>query len=194
MLKETLYVDSSTGEIKHRSIQRITPAFDDERGYLFWVRKSFAKSFSDVPFPQEMTDADVGRMARLSKCIWSNTNMLGYRGNKGVRPYDTDKIADVLGISVRQAQRFIRKMIRVGMMAQVTVKVEGVVETHYYINPIYFFSSNRIPLNLYLIFRRQLDKVLPEWVKKEFAEQKNKQTKAFTHREKEEINEATEGP
>ena len=53
---------------------------------------------------------------------------------------------------------------------KVNVDTGGHKEVHFYVNPIYFFSSNRIPLNLYLIFRKELDKVLPSWVKAKYAE------------------------
>ena len=171
MIKETRYIDEATGEVRGGKVRHIAAAFDEEKGYLFWARKSFAKSFLDVPFPREMSDLEIGRMARLAKKIWSNTNMLGYRGNGGVRPYNTAGISAILKIGPRQTQRFIEKMIRLGVMARVEIKTEGRQEIQYYINPIYFFSSNRIPLNLYLIFRQQLDQVLPEWVKQEFAGQ-----------------------
>jgi hypothetical protein len=169
------YVDTKTGEIYGEKVRHIAVAFDEEKGYLFWARKSFAKSFLDVDFPEEMTMVDRGRMATLAKKIWSNTNMLGYRGNGGVRPYDVKKIGEVIGLRPYQAGQFVRKMIRLGIMARVNVEVGGKKETHFYINPIYFFSSNRIPLNLYLIFRRQLDEVLPDWVKRKYMEQEERE-------------------
>lgn len=169
-LKCTKVIDDN-GTICHTKVQYISAAFHEEKGYLFWARKSFAKSFQEVPYPKEMTDAEIGRLAKLAKRMWSNTNMLGYRGHGGVKPYDIAKIGREIGLGPRQAYRFVNKMIRLGVMARIQVKVEGKLETQYYINPIYFFSSNRIPLNLYLIFRRQLDQVLPDWVKARYREQ-----------------------
>lgn len=172
MEKRTVYMDDKTGEVVSDRRKFVSAAFDDERGYLFWARKSFAKSFAEVDFPEQMTSLEIGQMTRMAKKIWSNTNMLGYRGNGGVKPYDTDMIAEVLQISPRQAYRFVAKMQRLGVLARVTVDTEGRRETQYYVNPMYFFSSNRIPLNLYLLFRKQLDAVLPGWVIRRFSEQK----------------------
>lgn len=168
MIKQTNTIDETTGEILKREIRFISAAFDEEKGYLFWVRKSFAKSFQEIDFPKEMNYAERGRMVTLAKRIWSNTNMLGYRGHGGVRPYDTDKIGELIGLKPRQAKRFMDKMISLGIIAKVDVRVEGKRETHYYVNPLYFFSSNRLPLNLYLIFRKQLDPHLPSWVKQRY--------------------------
>ena len=175
VIKETRYIDEATGEIRGGKIQHIAAAFHEERGYLFWARKSFAKSFVDVPFPKQMTHSEIGKLAILAKHIWSGTNMLGYRGSGGAKPYTVVQLGRCIGLGERKAKSFVNKMIRLGVMARVIVKAEGRQETQLYINPVYFFSSNRIPLNLYLIFRWQLDAVLPDWVKQEFAGQEKGQ-------------------
>lgn len=172
MQKRTMIVDETTGEIVSDKSRTISAAFDEEKGYLLWPRKNFARSFADIDFPAQMTMIDRGRMATLAKRIWSNTNMLGYRGNGGVRPYDYSKIGEVIGLKERQARTFVDKMVRFGVMAKVNIEIEGKKEIHFYVSPLYFFSSNRIPLNLYLIFRKQLDAVLPQWVIQRFREQK----------------------
>ena len=169
ILKKTQYINTDTGVIQKEDAKFVTAAFDDEKGYLFWARRNFAKSFVDVDFPKSMTMKERGQMATLAKKMWSNTNMLGYRGNGGVKPYDDEQIGSIVGLKAYQGKSFVRKMIRVGMIAKVTVTTEGERVIQYYINPIYFFGSNRIPLNLYLIFKNQLDKVLPGWVLEKYA-------------------------
>jgi len=173
ILKKTQYIDKDTGVIQKENIQFIAAAFHEEKGYLFWARKNFAKSFVDVDFPKAMTMKERGQMATLAKKMWSTTNMLGYRGNGGIKSYDDEQIGYIIGLKSYQAKSFMRKMIKVGMIAKVTVMTEGERVTQYYINPIYFFGSNRIPLNLYLIFKTQLDKVLPSWVLEKYALAKN---------------------
>ena len=169
ILKKTQYINTDTGVIQKEDAKFVTAAFDDEKGYLFWARRNFAKSFVDVDFPKSMTMKERGQMATLAKKMWSNTNMLGYRGNGGVKPYDDEQIGSIVGLKAYQGKSFVRKMIRVGMIAKVTVTTEGERVIQYYINPIYFFGSNRIPLKLYLIFKNQLDKVLPGWVLEKYA-------------------------
>lgn len=176
MYKKTV-IYNDNGEIVNDKTLRYKNKFDEEEGYLFWNQRNFVKTFSDVEYPKEMNDIEIGRMARLSKKVWSNTNMLGYRGNGGIRPYDINCIGQIIGIQQRQAERFISKMIKLGIMAKVSIKVEGKTEVQYYLNPIYFFSSNRIPLNLYLIFRKQLDEVLPKWVKESYDTQVHEDSK-----------------
>lgn len=168
MIKETKLI-SDDGEIIKNNIHHIAAAFDEEKGYLFWARKSFAKSFMDIPYPPGMNHSEIGKMAILAKKIWSNTNMLGYRGNGGVKPYTPEQIGKFIDLGPRQAGRFIDKMIRIGILARVKIETGGKKETQYYVNPVFYFSSNRIPLNLYLIFKDQLDRFLPDWVKQEFS-------------------------
>jgi len=172
MLKETRYIEEETGELRGKNVRYIASSFDEEKGYLFWARKGFAKSFLDIDFPPETTMKERGQMATLAKKIWSNTNMLGYRGNGGIRPYNEKQIGEVIELKEYQAKKFVRKMIDLGIMAKVNVEAGEKKEVHFYVNPIYFFSSNRIPLNLYLIFRNQLDCYLPDWVKAKYAETK----------------------
>ncbi len=168
VIRRTTDWDEKTGEKIRETEKHFAPAFDEEKGYLFWARKSFSKSFTDVDFPEEMNDLEIGRMARLAKRIWSNTNMLGYRGNGGIKAYTIDMIAGILNVKPRQAYRFIEKMIRLGVLAKATINTGGHIETQMYVNPMYFFSSNRIPLSLYLLFHKQLDKHIPEYAKEEY--------------------------
>ena len=75
MIKQTRIIDNSTGEVVKDNVQHIAAAFDDEKGYLFWARKGFAKSFLDIEFPTEMSFKKRGQMATLAKRMWSKTNM-----------------------------------------------------------------------------------------------------------------------
>lgn len=169
IIKKTQYINKDTGVIENENVQYIGASFHEEKGYLFWARKSFAKSFVDIDFPPGMTMKERGQMATLSKKMWSTTNMLGYRGNGGVKPYNDEQIGIVVGLKAYQAKTFIRKMIKDGIIAKVTVMTGGEKTIQYYVNPIYFFGSNRIPLNLYLIFKAQLDRVIPAWVIEKYA-------------------------
>jgi len=169
LIKKTQYINPDSGEITSEKVQHLAAAFHTEKGYLFWARKNFAKSFVDTDFPVSMTMKERGQMATLAKHMWSTTNMLGYRGGGGVKAYNEEQIGQIVGLKAYQARDFVRSMIKVSMLAKVTVLVGHDTITQYYVNPIYFFGSNRISLNLYLIFRKQLDEVLPRWVQDEYA-------------------------
>ena len=174
MKKITTIVDEETGEVVSHKQQGIGKRFDPEKGYLFRNQAGGFSQFYDVPFPSGMTDMEIGRMTRLAKKMWGSTNMLGYRGNGGVKPYDVDAIAKVIGLKQRQAYNFMSKMINLGVVAKVRIESKGQIDYQYYVNPLYYNSSNRIPLNLYLLFRTQLDPYVPSWAKKLYIEQTGK--------------------
>ena len=79
-----------------------------------------------------------------------------------------ERIAAYLNISQRQAAGFLRKMIDWRIIGRVKVQIGRNFETQYYINPIYFFNGKWLNYNLYFIFKKDLDDILPEWVKIRF--------------------------
>jgi len=143
--------------------------FDDERGYLWKPKSGGARMFNGVPFPREMSMIDRGRMATLSKHILSKTNMLGYYGHGGVRPYTVDQIGRLISLTPEQSGRFIKRMQTLEIIKPIPVPFGERTEIQYYINPLYFFGNSRLSLNLYVLFHEELDKHLPEWVKDEFS-------------------------
>jgi hypothetical protein len=170
MIKDTTYYDGKTGEILSRDRRAISAIFDDEKGYLFWNRKQFAKIFPDVDFPGNLGFADKGRLLELSRKIYSTTNMLGQRGNGGIKPLTETQIGEVINLGDKRRKIFLQSMIDLGIIARVEIETGGRRDIQFYMNPLYFFSSNRLPLNLYLLFRKDLDRILPMWVKKKFSE------------------------
>lgn len=160
-------------------------AFTQE-GYLFWVCKKFTgilnkdgfvvKMFHGISFPDKVSASDVGRLAILSQFIFEDTNMLAYRDNDGVHLMSFEYIGEVVYLKPRRARDFIAKMINLGVLAKVVT--EDKKEVQFYMNPVYFYASNRLPLSLYLLFRKQLDLYLPDWAKDKFAEFIILQTKA----------------
>ncbi len=134
------------------------------RGCTFWEHKPSVKMFACVPYPDELNDRDIGRLVTLSKKIWADTNAIG----APLEPFDVDRTGEVVRLKRRSVGEWLNKMIGLGIIARDGANV-------YYFNPMYFASSNRLSLNLYLLFRKQLDRVLPDWVKDRFAELKVKQ-------------------
>ena len=170
MIKTTTYTNEETAEVVNKKERTVGNQFDDGTGYLFWNRKYSSRQFSDVPFPKDMTDSEIGKYTKLAKCIWRDSNMLAYRGNGGLKPHTIKTIAKVLEISERQSERFVRKMMESGLMAKGTFEVQQTIEVHYFISPLYFFSGKRINNTLYMLFRKQLDPVFPAWVRKKFVD------------------------
>ena len=83
---------------------------------------------------------------------------------------NTAKIAGYLRLSPRRTALFLQNMIHRHIIGRVRVRIGNSQETQYYINPIYFFCGKWLNVNLYFLFRRDLDSILPKWVIQKFSE------------------------
>jgi len=167
-----------TGEVvdQYSQTSYFPARFDEEKGYLWKPQKGSSRMFHEVPFPEGMSMIDRGRMVTLAKHIWSKTNILGYRGHGGFRPYSVKQIGDLINLTEEQAERFLKRMQKIEMVKPVSVPFGERNEIQYYVNPLYFFSGSRLSLNLYALFYVELERHLPGWVKEEFAKAKPEAT------------------
>ena len=160
-------VDTSTGEILNQKEYSVT-YWDDEKGYLFWRSKTAVKSFDGFDLPGNLKDYEVAKLYRLSKRIYKNSNMIMYRSGNVMKAMQIDNIAKYLDMSDRQAKLFINNMIARRIIARAEVKLGDDVQVQYYMNPLFFFSGRWLSLNLYLLFKNDLDFLLPNWVVSRF--------------------------
>ena len=167
MNKVTNIVDDN-GEIVSTSSKFFKDMFDEEKGYLFWNKSNFVKTFQDIELPSNITKADIANLFLLSKKIYSTSNMIGYRGNGCVRPMSTAQMAKAIRDTDRHTVAFLNRMMKNRIIAKVNITIGEEAVTQYYFNPIYFFSSNRLSRNLYLLFQRDIDYFIPEYVKQKF--------------------------
>ena len=166
----------ANGEVFNEKEIKMPDRFNED-GYLIPYNKRGSKMFADVPFPERMNDAEIGKTARLAKLMVSTSNMLGYRTKTGIMPYTEKQLIEIVGLSSYRGKEYISKMINVGMM-QRNKRIIGEVESEeFYLNPAYFFAGKRLSLNLYLLFRENLDPILSDWAKKVFREAAMEQVK-----------------
>jgi len=161
--KQTI-VSNDYGEMISNKSVTYKGRFDVESGYLFWAQRNFVKSFPDVDLPAEISDDERGKLDKLSHKVFESTNMLAYRGHDGITPFGLKDIGETLKLGERQTRRFVDKMLQLGIMARVFVDCKGKRIMQFYLNPMYYFSSTRLSLNLYLLFQDQLNEVLPRYV------------------------------
>lgn len=171
--KETTYTDEETGQI-YREYNRYIPEKFNDKGYLFKTKVRFVREFCDQDYPAEMSVNDIGRFDLLCKKIYKDTNMLVEYTRAGIVPAGIKDISNTIQLAERQSRTYIHKLISLGLINKVNIKSERGIEIQYYVNPLYRHNGARLNLNLYLIFREQLDHVLPPWVKKQFAEAETK--------------------
>ncbi len=167
MKKQTRYI-TSQGEIIDGKETFFADAMSED-GYRFPSHKMGARMFAGVAFPDELSDAEIGKLTRLSKgYLVGKTNMLGYRQGKEIKPYTASEIAELVGLRKRRGMPFINKMLRLRVIQKVTTN-SGY---QYYMNPAYFMANGqRLSLDLFLLFRKELTPLLPAWVMLDFLNQ-----------------------
>jgi hypothetical protein len=167
MIKRTTTFDEKTGEVIHIKQQAFTNSLNEE-GYRIPSRKSGARIFDDVQFPDEMSYGDIGKMTCLAKLMIAKNNMLGYRGKGKIVPYTAEEIGGLVELSGRRAKEFVWKMINLGVVCREDSKDE----TRYFINPAYFMANGqRLSLDMFIRFQKELIPLLPGWVIEEFLRQ-----------------------
>lgn len=168
---KTIITDMDTGEVK-RERRRVIKHWDMEKGYLLWSNKKSVRMFEDIELPQTLTNVEIASLYRLSKHLFHNTNMLYYVSNNSVKAMGVDEVGKVIKLKKRQAYNFLKKMVSCRVIMRGDFTLGESFFTCYYMNPIYFFNSKWLSLNLYLLFKEDLDQMLPGWVKEKFVEEK----------------------
>lgn len=165
-------VSADTGEIRYEHTKVVKfSLFDEDKGYMLFLNRSQVRIFPHVEWPDGVTKLDRANLFELSRHIYSNTNMLAYRGNRNsLRPMNEEQMARVVELCDKRFKTWLSRMNRLGMIARINVEIEGSVITQYYLNPLYFFSAKHLPLNLYILFQNQIDRHLPEWAKRRYAD------------------------
>jgi hypothetical protein len=161
---------SNDGEILNTKVTPYKDRFDDEKGYFLYSNGQSINGKAGVFFPGGLSKLDIGNLAILSRYLVGNTNMLGYRGNKSVKAMNVEQIAKVIGVNKRQGYNFLNKMMKHAMIGKVTIETGSSIDVQYYVNPIYFMNGRNLNLNLYLLFREQIEEHIPGWAQQRFEE------------------------
>lgn len=143
--------------------------FDEEKGYLFWLNKETVRTFKGFGLPTTLTESETARLYRLSLTMHKGSNLICYRSGNANKAMNLKKIAEYLNITPRQAASFINQMICKRILGRVKVRIGKTEERQYYMNPIFFFNGKWLNVNLYFLFKKDLDGILPEWVKERFS-------------------------
>jgi len=169
-------VDADSGEViwQHEQVQTYR-YFDEEKGYLFKLNQESIKTFPGCGLPEDLTESETARLYRLSLTMHKGSNLLCYRSGNVTKAMNTAKIAGYLRLSIRRTLLFLQHMIQRRIIGRVKVKIGNSQETQYYLNPLYFFCGKWLNVNLYFLFRRDLDRVLPKWVIQKFSEMEAKE-------------------
>lgn len=159
-------VINSDGELVDRGIKKFYSPFQDGRGYNFKYKSATIKSYLSIELPKSFTDNECGKMYRLSKKIYSNSNLLAERKGNEIHPLTKEDITDIVGVHRTNFSKLWNKMLRYKILKPININRE----TYYCFNPLYYNTTTYMPLYLYIAFQEELKDHLPEWVVRRYLD------------------------
>ena len=169
IVEEKRLCDKETGQILSRTEKELPAYYDENNGYRMMARTKNIRMFPNIMFPKELSRTDMGHLLFLSRFMWANTGVIGEASKMAFKPYGDEQLLGCIGFkNLRRGKVWLERMVKLSMLRSIDVRLpDRKVERQWYINPIYFcpmFLSKQ----LYLIWRDQVSKHLPEYIKKMF--------------------------
>lgn len=163
--EKTTKIDHN-GEVIDEKTRRFYNPFQDGRGYNFKYKSINIKSYLDIPLPECFTDTEVGKVYRLSRHIYSDSNMLAYRSDNRILPLSKEDIRQMVVLHRTKFGPFWNKVLSEKVIRSIVIN--GL--EYFCFNPLYFNSTRYLPLYLYIAFQDELRKHLPDWVIKKYLD------------------------
>ena len=163
---------TSDGEVVgDAKVRKFYSPFKDGRGYNFKYKSATIKSYLGIELPKCFTDNECGKMYRLSKQIYSDSNLLAKRVNNEIRPLTKDDITAIVGVHRTNFSKLWNKMLRNKIIKP--IKING--EEYFCFNPLYYNATRYMPLYLFIVFQDELGEHLPEWVIGKYLDMREEQ-------------------
>jgi hypothetical protein len=175
-----IIVDKSTGEVVSKFTSRndfhSRGYFDEQKGYRFRARsKKLIRLDVDIDLLEPLNNSELGRVYRLTRLIWQDTGVLAKVVNRAVLPLQRNDLYEYMGFdSSRRGREFLDKLLSLSLIRYVVVNLDdkGTTEEQWYLNPLYA-ATNYINRNQYLLWRDQIDKFIPDYIKDKFLSVKS---------------------
>jgi len=148
------------GEIVKESVKKLYNPFKEGKGYNFRYKSLNVRSYLDIPLPECFTDSEVGKIYRLTRYIYSSSNMLAYRSGGRVYPFTKEDIRKIIVLHRNNFNPFWNKVLANKVIKPIVI--DGM--EYFCFNPLYFNSTQYMPLYLFIAFQDELREHLPEWV------------------------------
>jgi hypothetical protein len=164
---------TSNGElISGRTIKLYSP-FKEGRGYNFKYKSLNVRSYLDIPLPECFTDSEVGKIYRLTRSIYSSTNLLAYRSAGKIYPLNKEDVRKIVALHRNNFNPFWHKVINNKVIKPIILDSDE----YFCFNPIYFNTTVYLPVYLYIAFQGELKEHLPEWVVKKYLDMQGENEK-----------------
>jgi len=175
-MKETYIKRQSitqNGEVVKQNVAEFYSPFKDGKGYNLKYKSTHTRSYLEISLPEDFTDTEIGKIYRLSKKIYSDSNLLAKRSNDEIVPLSKKDIQDLVNLHRTKFNPFWSKILE-----QSVIKETKLGDCKYFcFNPLYFNSTTYIPLYLYIAFQKELNEHLPKWVIQRYLEMHEEQNK-----------------
>jgi hypothetical protein len=166
--KRTIITDPSTGEVySDKSEYATNKLWKDGKGGMIMPRNGHKKIYGVVKLTDVVKDkGDRANILVLLDNIYKDTNKIC----AGRKIAGIPDIAAMLNLREERAKRFLWRMMKIGIIAKMTVEVAGTTSVSWVFNPVFVNSCRYVSPELYLTFQKYIDEVLPEWMRRKYAE------------------------
>lgn len=166
------------GELVDSKVTSFYSPFKEGRGYNFKYKSTYSKSYTEIELPKEFTDSECGKLYRLSKKIYSYSNLLARRSHSIITPLTLEEIREIVGVHRTNFTPFWDKVIKHRIIELIDIGEDK----YYCFNPMYFNTTQYMPPYVYKAFKKELKDEMPEWVHGKYAEMLKKEGDAVEKR------------
>lgn len=164
MLQRHDIIDNNTGQILKRSDKNFT-VWDPQKGCLFMAKNYQHRTFNNIKLSDVVKDKnDFLRCHILAENLYKNTNVIYVRINsRKIRFADIEDISMLLNMCIRNTKEYIKRMVKVGIIAERTETVGDIVKVSFVMSPLYWCSDKYLSPELYFLFQESLNQYLKPW-------------------------------
>jgi hypothetical protein len=157
------------GEVTRDDYYLIYEPFKEGVGYNFKYRSAFVKNYLGISLPygkDGFSDLELGRIYRISRLMYSDSNLLARRSNNKIVPVTRDEIQLMLGMHRTKFVPFWKKILDYHILKP--IPLDG--NLYFCMNPLYYNSTTYLPIHIYTAFQTDIKEHLPEWVIEKYLE------------------------
>jgi len=161
------------GELVKDDYYLIYEPFKEGVGYNFKYRSAYIKSYLGISLPygdNGFSDLELGRIYRISRLMYSDSNLLARRSDSEVVPITRDEIQLMLKMHRTKFVPFWKKVIDYRILKPIAYENA----TFFCMNPLYYNSTTYMPIHIYLAFQKDIQEHIPKWVIEKYLELKPK--------------------
>ena len=171
--KEKSIVTGDGERVGRKLVKKFYSPFQEGRGYNFKYKSSMIKSYLGVELPECFNYNECGKIYRLSKHIYSDSNLLAKRTKNKIVPLSRQDVTNIIGVHRVNFTPFWNKVLKYKIVKPITL--DG--DEYFCFNPLYYNSTRYMPLYLFIAFQEELKDHVPGWVVEKYLEMEPPSTK-----------------